>query len=375
MIADLQTKDIKDIYKTSIIQQTAYWSEVKHLQGVETSAYNFKINPENFGMNHVYDEPFIMGDLLIILQKLDQDHCIAYVPYGPEIEPAEDRQGYFLEQLSEALRTYLPPTCIMIRYDLSWQSLWAKDEDCFDLHGNWLGAPEKRIQEIRVNYSTNNWNLRKANTDILPSNTIFMDLNKDTDILMGKMKPKTRYNINLSSRKGVKISSLGLESLAIWYELYRQTAQRNHFFLHDINYFRIVLTARANDTQSPADVYLLLAEVDETPLAAMFLVVTGNRGTYLYGASATENRNYMATYALQWKAMQLAKEKGCTEYDFFGISPQADPAHPLYGLYRFKSGFGGQVVHRMGCWDYPLDQKKYAYYSSMEFKNQSYHLS
>jgi lipid II:glycine glycyltransferase (peptidoglycan interpeptide bridge formation enzyme) len=83
----------------------------------------------------------------------------------------------------------------------------------------------------------------------------------------------------------------------------------------------------------------------------------------------------MATYALQWRAMQLAKEKGCTEYDFFGVSPQADPSHPLYGLYRFKTGFGGEIYHRMGCWDYPLDNRKYQYYASMEFKNQRYHLS
>src|SRR5690606_12542041 len=351
MVADLQEKEIKDIYRTSIIQQTAYWSKVKLLQGVETSAFNFKVDPEDLGIAQYQSDTFFIGDLLIILQKLDAEHCIAYVPYGPEIEPAEDMQGYFLEQLSEALRTFLPPTCIMIRYDLSWQSLWAKDDDCYDLHGNWLGAPDKRLQEIRLNYSTEHWNLRKANTDILPSNTIFMDLKKDSETLLGNMKPKTRYNINLAARKGVKIKSLGLDSLDIWYELYRQTAQRNNFVLHDINYFRIVLTARANDTQSPADVYLLIAEVDEQPLAAMFLVVTGTRGTYLYGASATENRNYMATYALQWKAMQIAKEKGCTEYDFFGISPQADPAHPMYGLYRFKSGFGGQIYHRMGCWD------------------------
>jgi len=166
-----------------------------------------------------------------------------------------------------------------------------------------------------------------------------------------------------------------MDSLAIWYDLYKQTAVRNNFFLHDISYFRIVLSARANDTLSPADVHLLVAEVEGKPLAAMFLVVSANRGTYLYGASATENRNYMATYALQWRAMQIAKEKGCTEYDFFGVAPQADESHPMYGLYRFKTGFGGEIFHRMGCWDYPLDNEKYKYYTSMEFKNQSYHLS
>ncbi|GAA4140645.1 peptidoglycan bridge formation glycyltransferase FemA/FemB family protein [Sphingobacterium kyonggiense] len=373
MIADLVDKEIKEIYKTSIIQQTAYWSEVKKLQGVESLAFNFKVkNRELFADST--DESYFIGDFLIITQAIDQDHSIAYVPYGPEIEPSEENQGYFLEQLSESLRHYLPKNCIMIRYDLSWESLWAKDEDCYDIHGNWIGVPDKRIQELRYNFNTENWNLKKANTDILPSNTIFMDLRNPEDQLLGMMKPKTRYNINLSTRKGVQVRSLGLESLDIWYELYRQTAQRNNFFLHDIQYFRIVLSARANDTQSPADVYLLVAEVDEKPLAAMFLVVSGNRGTYLYGASATENRNYMATYALQWKAMQEAKDKGCTEYDFFGISPQADPSHPMYGLYRFKSGFGGQIYHRMGCWDYPLDKEKYSYYASMEFQNQSYHL-
>ena len=374
MIADIEDKEIKQIYRTSIIQQTSYWSEVKKLQGVDSKAFNFKAKSADL-FSGTQDESYFVGDLLILIQSLDAESCIAYVPYGPEIEPSEESQGYFLEQLSESLRSFLPKNCIMIRYDLSWESHWAKDEDCYDLHGNWLGVPDKKIQEIRLNFNTEHWNLKKANTDILPSNTIFMDLKKDADVLLGEMKSKTRYNIHLSKRKGVQVRSLGMESLAIWYELYRQTAARNNFFLHDISYFKIVLSAKANDTLSPADVYLLVAEVDGMPLSAMFLVVSANRGTYLYGASATDNRNYMASYALQWRAMEIAKEKGCTEYDFFGIAPQADPSHPMYGLYRFKSGFGGTVYHRLGCWDYPLDKDKYKYYISMEFKNQSYHLS
>ncbi|PRD56107.1 lipid II:glycine glycyltransferase FemX [Sphingobacterium gobiense] len=374
MITQLESKETKQVYKTSIIQQTAYWSEVKKLQGLHTKAFNFKTKHADLYTDSKSNAYFI-GDILIVIQPIDREHSIAYVPYGPEVEPSEENQGHFLEQLSESLRTFLPSKCIMIRYDLPWQSLWAKDESCYDLHGNWLGVPEKNIQEIRLNYSTDHWRLRKANTDILPSNTMFMDLRREKDKLLGGMKPKTRYNINLSKRKGVRVRSLGIESLEIWYDLYRQTATRNNFFLHDIHYFRIVLSARANDTSSPADVYLLVAEVDDIPLAAMFLVISANRGTYLYGASATENRNYMATYALQWRAMEIAKELGCTEYDLFGTAPNPDPSHPMYGLYRFKKGFGGEMYHRMGCWDYPLDMEKYSYYTSMEFKNQRYHLS
>lgn len=58
----------------------------------------------------------------------------------------------------------------------------------------------------------------------------------------------------------------------------------------------------------------------------------------------------MPTYALQWCAMQTARRAGCSEYDLFGVAPNADPSHPMHGLYRFKTGFGGQMYHQMGCW-------------------------
>jgi len=374
MITNIEEKNIKQVYKTSIIQQTAYWSEVKKLQGLKSRAFNFKTRPCDLFVESV-DKSHFIGDLLVIIQSVDKTHCIAYVPYGPEVEPSEEFQGFFLEQLSEGLKDFLPNNCIMIRYDLSWESLWAKDETYYDIDGTWLGAPEQSIQEMRLNFNTANWRLKKANTNILPSNTIFMDLKKEPATLLSRMKPKTRYNIKLSSRKDVKVHLLGLESLDIWYNLYRETAVRNNFVLHDISYFKIILSAKANDTLSPADVYLLVAKADDKPLAAMFLVISAQRATYLYGASSSENRNYMATYSLQWQAMLLAREKGCTEYDFFGVSPQADPAHPMYGLHRFKTGFGGTMYHRMGCWDYPLDENKYRYYASTEFRNQGYHMT
>src|SRR5690606_22340314 len=135
-----------------------------------------------------------------------------------------------------------------------------------------------------------------------------------------------------------------------------------------------VLTARADDTSSPAEVELLIAEHENIPLAAMFLVISGNRGTYLYGASSSVNRNLMATYALQWEAINIARSKGCTEYDFFGVAPKADASHPLYGLYKFKTGFGGKIHHNLGCWDYPLDQGKYNHLLATEMHSQGYHL-
>jgi lipid II:glycine glycyltransferase (peptidoglycan interpeptide bridge formation enzyme) len=82
----------------------------------------------------------------------------------------------------------------------------------------------------------------------------------------------------------------------------------------------------------------------------------------------------MPNHALQWAAMRWAKARGCTLYDLWGI-PDEVGAHPdayaepeswgeggLWGVYRFKQGFGGQVVRYTGAWDMPLSQPGYALY-------------
>ncbi len=117
------------------------------------------------------------------------------------------------------------------------------------------------------------------------------------------------------------------------------------------------------------------SEWNSEPLAAMFLIISDKRNSYLYGASAAKHRNVMATYALQWEAIQLAKAKNCTEYDMFGTSPTPDPTHPMYGLYKFKSGFGGNLFHSLGCWDYPLLQKPYEMYKAFESQAAGFHMS
>jgi len=374
MITGFRQKHIEEVFRTPIVQQTAFWSEVKRRMGISSIACNFRVNEADISTQGEGNKA-INSDVLVVLRQVDANHSIAYVPYGPELEPADECRGAFLEELSECMRSLLPNDCFMIRYDLAWESFWARDEEAFTPEGIWLGPPAHQLQELRFNFSTHKRNLRKAQSNILPSNTIFLDLRKDEASLLQSMKPKTRYNIGLAQRSGVSVSVAGTKNLDRWYALYRETSHRNSFYLHGIEHFRAVLTSRAENTMSPAEVCLLIAEHDNEPLAAMFLVITGNRGTYLYGASSSHKRNLMATYALQWRAITLAKEMGCTEYDMFGISPNPDPDHPMYGLYRFKTGFGGEIYHSMGCWDYPIEEEIYTYFTASELTSQGYHIN
>ena len=371
MEIQIEPKQIIDAYSTPIVQQTSFWSKVKERLGLVSSAYEFKVRNRDI-YEGVGGFSCTNADFILFFQYLNQEDYLAYVPYGPEVEPSENNQGAFLEELSEILKSYLPKNCIALRYDLNWESHWCKEED-FDEDGTWIGLPKSEFQEIKLNYGTCNRNLRKANTNILPANTIVLDLTQKESDLLQRMKPKTRYNIKLALRKGVEVRSMGIEGLKIWYDLYHETALRNGLFINDYLYFETIFASKMEGEDNEVKVQLLVAYYDGIPLSAMFLVLSSYRATYLYGASSSQMRNVMSTYALQWKAIQIAKANNCFEYDMFGIAPSPNPSHPMYGLYKFKQGFGGEIYHQLGCWDYPIEEDKYNYFSACEMNMQGYY--
>ena len=96
------------------------------------------------------------------------------------------------------------------------------------------------------------------------------------------------------------------------------------------------------------------------PLSAMMLIAQGKRGTYLYGASSNEERNRMPNHLIQWTAMKICRDCGCTEYDLWGVPDEEesvleaqfqDRHDGLWPVYRFKRGFGGRVLRTAGSWD------------------------
>ena len=214
MLTDIYKKDIAELYKTPIIQQTAFWSIVKSKIGQKSIAVNFKLNKSSVYSTIVSDK-LINSDILVVIQYLNKTDCIAYVPYGPELEPENEFQGVFLEELSECLRSFLPNNCFMIRYDLCWEVYWAKEFNTFTENDNLQTAPSVKTQEFRLNFSTINWNLRKTSSNILPTSTLFLDLQPDINSILERMKPKTRYNIKISQRKGVIVRVADLKDINI----------------------------------------------------------------------------------------------------------------------------------------------------------------
>jgi lipid II:glycine glycyltransferase (peptidoglycan interpeptide bridge formation enzyme) len=366
MICEIEKKDIEAFNSTNILTQTPFWGRVKKNQGFIPKGFELTISKDLL-VSEGNSLEKKGEDLLVLIKYISHNTCFAYVPYGPKLEPAFENQGLLLEQLSETIQPKLPPNCIFIRYDLAWENQWAAEEEYFDSAGNWVGAPPNHTQEYRLNFSTVNWNLQKSLAENLPTNTFFLDLTLGENDLLYNMRYNTRYGVRKANKKGIKVCEYGIEHIGEWYKLYLDTAIRHNMPAQNQAYFSTILKNQDNSKKG-VTVKMLMADMDGEFLSSMFLVLSKTRGTYLYGASTSCKNNLMASYALQWESIKIAKKWGCTEYDMFGSAPNLNQNHPLHGVHIYKKGFGGNLYHRMGCWDYPYHQKMYDLFRLQEIK-------
>ena len=166
-------------------------------------------------------------------------------------------------------------------------------------------------------------------------------------------KPKCRYNIRLSKRKGVECKFYGEETSEDFYKLLKETAERDKFEIRSREYYEKLLRAFGEKAR------LCMCYKGEEPLSAAIYLEYGNRATYLVGASSGSHRDYMPNYLMQWTMIKQAISKTAAIYDFGGIPYYYDENHRNYGVYRFKRQFSGEVLTYAGEFDYIFSKRLY----------------
>jgi len=284
----------------------------------------------NFGWTAVRiaapkNEEGVQTGVQILFRQLPLGFSLAYIPRGP-----------------------LGP---------DWHSLWQEiDEICKTRRAIFLKIePDQWQQEMELDgCTTPPSGFQISSHEIQPPRTLIVDLRGTPDQILAKMKQKTRYNIRLAGRKGVVIRES--QDIDTFYQMIQVTGERDAFEVHSLEYYR-----QAFDLFYPAgNCTLFIAEYNDQPLAGIMVFSNGRRAWYFYGASTNQNRQLMPTYLLQWKSIQWAKLQGCLEYDLWGVPDEKlqvledqflDRKDGLWGVYRFKRGFGGELRRVVQAWD------------------------
>ncbi len=236
-----------------------------------------------------------------------------------------------------------------------WEDLWPEvDEICRQRRVVFLKVEPDLWEGPAGRYDPLFRGFKKSDFTIQPRRTMIVNLEGGEETWLSKMKQKTRYNIKLAERKEVQVQRS--DDLNTFYELALITGKRDGFGVHALAYYQKVYDLFSGREQCA----LFIAKYGNRPLAGLMALRNGSRAWYLYGASNDEERNRMPAYLIQHAAMKWAFDSGCTEYDLWGI-PDHDEDYlesnfsarsdGLWGVYRFKRGFGGKNIRSAGAWD------------------------
>jgi peptidoglycan pentaglycine glycine transferase (the first glycine) len=334
--ADAVWDDFVAAHPNGHLLQTARWARLKTAFGWTAQRAELRTIPSP-------DAP-ILGGASILYRRLPWGQKVAYMPKGPVVDWNAPDQARAVVTMARAFGTKAHAALLKIEPELP-------------------DSPEVAARMASYGF------IRSAQR-VQPLSTIHIDLAADEETILSRMKPKWRYNVRLAERKGVSVRAGTAADLPAIQRLMDVTGERDGFGVHNADYH-----AAATAFFQPAGLMTwLLAEAEDEMLAAIAVFALGSRAWYMWGASGESGRNLMPNHALQWAAMRWAKARGCTLYDLWGIPDEvgANPdayAEPeswgeggLWGVYRFKQGFGGQIVRYTGAWDMPLSRLGYALY-------------
>ncbi len=339
---DIHRIDVQDLIAAYLLQSPP-WAEVKSQFGWEAFAFR---QSRYANLNQ---------DVLILLQKIKVFGYLIYVPDG--LLTSKNSVNYTAHSHKIACENAFD-----ILFDIAnfINTQYAKSVFCVRWDAPWC-VKNEQIHECLFSSHTQSTTVHKCAKGIIYGDayvqapaTVILNLENNEETLLSNMKSKTRYNIRLAKKKGVRIcDDVSLDS---FYKLYKITSQRNGIAIHSKTYYATVLDALRKDTCT--DVHIYGAYYENTLIASgivsYYKAFTHRKdewyksACYLYGASSNQHRNVMPMYLLQWHAMCHARNQGCMHYDLFGIPLRDNSESSMQGLYRFKTGFGGSIYLRGG---------------------------
>lgn len=317
------------------ILQSYQWGEFKARTGWKSS----RVAQQRGGV-------LIAGAQLLVKQT--PVGPIAYVPRGPVVAAGhESLSPDFLEELHGLARE--------------------RGAFCLKIEPEW--TDDRAFERLQI------LGFRPSEA-VQPRTTILLDLRADSRELAAGLSTRTRYNVGLAARRGVVVERSDESGLDAFYDLLRQTSERSHFPIRPAAYFRDLWRTLAPAGQA----HLFVARHAGEPLSAALVLTMGDRAYYMYGGSASAQRNLKPSDLLQWEAIRWARDRGCRVYDFWGIpdevgrpsptrSEDGDPSdlgsRNLWGVYHFKRGFGGRTIRYIGAHDFVYSRWRYALWRAL----------
>jgi len=222
------------------------------------------------------------------------------------------------------------------------------------------------ISEERTKVGMKKLGLFSAAHPLFTKYTFVLDLTKSEEELLKNMHPKTRYNIRVAEKKGVKVAEDDSDKAFEEYlTLTKETTSRQNFYAHSEKYHRLMWEALKTNSfnKNELSAHLLTATYNKDVLVAWIVFVLNDTLYYPYGSSSSNHREVMASNLMMWEAIKFGKKLGLERFDMWGaLGPNPDTKDAWFGFHRFKEGYGPKLTEFIGSYDFVINRKMYLAY-------------
>jgi lipid II:glycine glycyltransferase (peptidoglycan interpeptide bridge formation enzyme) len=203
--------------------------------------------------------------------------------------------------------------------------------------------------------------------------TFQLDLSPTEEELFANLSSKTRYNVNVASKKGVQIVEDSTEQgMEQYLQILAETTARQGFYAHSPDYFHTLwktfnATANTSTNVKTGMLRIFHAVYQDTVIVSWVMFVFNGVLYYPYGASRSTHREVMASNLMMWEMIKFGKAQGCKMFDMWGsLGPEPNEKDPWFGFHRFKKGYGGDLVEFVGTYDIVVNPPMYKIYTLAE---------
>lgn len=247
-----------------------------------------------------------------------------FIPHGPIIKKGESAMLAFVDLIPFLKRKALENKCSFVRISPLLENT-LENKNLFKKH-RFIAAPMHMHSELC-------W---------------VLDLHSDENALLSGMRKTTRYLVKQQQKYDIKVTkSTSMNDFEAFYVIYHETERRQKFVGFSKEYLRKECSIFLENGSGA----FYFAKHNNKPVSTAFIITFGNSGYYHQGATLLDDPKIPVAYVLQWEIIKDLKKNGFYFYNFWGISPENKPAHPWYGLSKFKRGFGGSEVEYMHAQD------------------------
>jgi len=290
--------------------QASYWAQLKSINGYKAIRIIVKLDDQ------------IVGGMQILMHKLALSGNIGYLTKGPVLDDTSDLKltNLLFKTLLQTAKRYRI-ICLVVQPGKK---------------NNFL---DSKLQECAV---------KSISLSTAPRATFLVDLSQSNEELLSNMRKKTRQNVRVGLRRGIKVREGTVADLHTFYSLYKSGSDRNNF----VPFRKKYLFELWKILKSKEMIKLFIAEFEGKNISA--LIVFLFRDT-VYGSLSAWSGHYsnlQPNEALEWNTILWAKTHGFRYYDLCGIEIEAAiarlkgellPENIKKSATFYKIGFGGEI--------------------------------